>query len=204
MNPDEPNKFAAQYGKDKEPTVGSRSVPVTLILVLGVLIYWSQLYLDGHAGGFSRDVYSPYDSAGAVAAANPQNEGDKITAIGRDIFNKNCSQCHQLNGLGQEGKAPPLVGSEWVLASSADRIARIPLWGLTGPITVKGQEWGLTMPTFADNYTDEQFAAVLTFIRTKLGDNHASVVSPALIKAARAEKHLGPETADELLKIPLQ
>ncbi len=60
------------------------------------------------------------------------------------------------------------------------------------------------MTPFADNYDDEHMAAVLTYIRTKLGDNHASPVSPALVKAARAEKHSGPETADELLKIPLQ
>ncbi len=204
MNPDEPKKFAAQKGPDKEPTAGSKSVPVTLILVIGVLIYWSQLYLDGHAGGFSKNVYSPYDSAEAVAAANPQGEGDKMAAMGKDVFTKTCSLCHQLNGLGQEGKAPPLVGSEWVLAPSADRIARIPLWGLSGPINVKGQEWNLTMTPFADNFDDEHIAAVLTYIRTKLGDNHASAVPVALIKAARAEKHVGPETADELLKIPLQ
>jgi mono/diheme cytochrome c family protein len=202
MNPNDPKTPGVQ--DDKEPSAGSKSVPVSLILVFGALIYWCQLYLDGHAGGFSKEVYSPYDSAEAVATANPQGEGDKVAAMGKDVFTKTCALCHQLSGLGQEGKAPPLVGSEWVLAPSADRIARVPLWGLTGPITVKGQEWNLTMTPFADNFDDEHIAAVLTYIRTKLGDNHASPVTPALIKAARAEKHPGPETAGELLKIPLQ
>ena len=60
------------------------------------------------------------------------------------------------------------------------------------------------MTPFGDNYDDEHIAAVLTYIRTKLGDNHASPVPVELIKAARAEKHLGPETSDELLKIPIK
>ncbi len=179
-------------------------VPVWLIVMLGALIYWCQIYLDGHAGGFSKDVYAPYDSPDAVLAANPQNEGDKTLAIGREAFTKTCSVCHQPNGLGKEGTAPPLVGSEWVLASSADRIVHIPLYGLTGPITVKGQVWALTMPPLGENLTDQQIAAVLTYVRTKLGDNKASPVVPDLVKTARAEKHSGPETADELLKIPIK
>jgi mono/diheme cytochrome c family protein len=202
MNANDPKKPVNQ--NDEEPTAGSSAVPISLVVILGALFYWCQIYLDGHAGGFSKDVYSPYDSAEAVAAANPQSEGDKSLAMGRDVFTKTCSVCHQPNGLGKEGLAPPLVGSEWVLASSADRIVHIPLYGLTGPISVKGQEWSLTMTPLGDNLTDEQIAAALTYVRTKLGDNKASPVKPELVKAARAEKHIGSETADELLKIPLQ
>jgi mono/diheme cytochrome c family protein len=203
MKPAESKKTVNQ--NDPEPTAGLSSVPMWLVVAFGALFYWCQLYLDGHAGGFSKEVYAPYDSTEAVAAANPQGEGDKMIAMGRDVYTKTCSLCHQPNGLGKEGTAPPLVGSEWVLAPTADRIVNIPLWGLTGPITVKGQQWNnLTMTPFADNYDDEHIAAVLTFIRTKLGDNKASPVSPALVKAARALAHRGPETADELLKIPLQ
>ena len=202
MNASYPNKPVNQ--SDSEPTASSRSVPVSLIIILGLLIYWCQLYLDGHAGGFSKDVYAPYDSAEEVEAANPQSEGDKSIAMGRDVFTKTCSVCHQPNGLGKEGLAPPLVGSEWVLASGADRIVRIPLFGLTGPITVKGQQWSLNMTPLGENLTDQQIAAALTYVRTKLGDNKGSPVKPELVKAARAEGHPGQETADDLLKIPLK
>jgi mono/diheme cytochrome c family protein len=202
MNPNEPQKPVNENGA--EPSAGLSTVPVWLIVVFGGLFYWCQLYLDGHAGGFSKEVYAPYDSPEAVMAANPQSEGDKMVTIGREVFTKTCSVCHQPNGLGKEGTAPPLVGSEWVLASSADRIVHIPLYGLTGPITVKGVQWNLTMTPLGDNLTDEQIAAALTYVRTKLGDNHGSPVNPDLVKAARAEAHRGPETADELLRIPLQ
>ncbi|HEX4122917.1 MAG TPA: cytochrome c [Verrucomicrobiae bacterium] len=187
-----------------EPVTDSSSVPLWLIVLFGALFYWGQLFLDGHAGGFNKEVYAPYHDFTDVALANPQSEGDKVTQMGRDVFTKTCSVCHQPNGLGKEGQAPPLVGSEWVLAPTADRIVHIPLDGLTGPITVKGQVWNLTMPPFRDNWDDEHIAAVLTFIRTKLGDNKATPVKADLVKTARQEVHPGPETSDELLRIPLQ
>jgi mono/diheme cytochrome c family protein len=202
MKPSDSQKPVNQNGA--EPAAGLSSVPVWLIVIFGALFYWCQLYLDGHAGGFSKEVYAPYDSPEAVLAANPQSEGDSTLAMGRDVFAKTCSVCHQPNGLGKEGQAPPLVGSEWVLASSADRIVHIPLYGLTGPITVKGEQWNLTMLPLGENLNDQQIAAALTFIRTKLGDNKASPVKPELVKAARAEAHRGYESADELLRIPLQ
>jgi len=59
------------------------------------------------------------------------------------------------------------------------------------------------MVPWRDNYSDEQIAAVLTYIRSHF-DNKAGPINPALVKAARAEKHSGPETSDELLKIPVQ
>jgi mono/diheme cytochrome c family protein len=202
MTPNEPSQPLP--GNGAEPTANPAPVPIWLVLVFGALVYWCQLYLSAHAGGFSPVVYTPYASSEEVAAANPQDPGARKRAMGREVFEKTCYLCHQLNGLGKEGIAPPLVGSEWVLAPHGDRIARIALNGLTGPITVKGQEWNLTMVAWRDNYSDEQIAAVLTYIRTKLGDNKASDIDAALVKAARAEPHPGPETTDELLKIPVQ
>jgi mono/diheme cytochrome c family protein len=202
MNPNDSKTPADR--SSVEPMADYATVPVWLVVVFGALFYWSQLFLDKHAGGFQKDVYSPYQDVEEVAKNNPQNDADKFTAMGRDVFTKTCSQCHQPTGLGKEGQAPPLVGSEWVLAPTADRIVNIPLDGLTGPITVKGQVWNLTMPPFRDNWDDEHIAAVLTFIRTKLGDNKAAPVKADLVKAARQVVHPGPETADELLRIPLQ
>jgi mono/diheme cytochrome c family protein len=202
MIPTDPKMPAKQ--DEPEPTAGLSSVPVWLVVVFGALFYWCQLFLDGHAGGFSKDVYAPYHDFDQVAVANPQDPEAKIRARGRAIFTATCSACHQLSGLGQEGKAPPLVGSEWVLAPGGDRIVRIVLDGLTGPITVKGQQWNLTMVPWRDTYNDDDIAAVLTFVRSKLGDNNATPIKPDLVKAARAETHPGPETSDELLKIPIQ
>jgi len=201
MNPDEPTINVNQDGS--EPVADHWAVPMWLIILFALLFYWGSLFVAENAGGFDKDVYNPYHSSEDVAAANPQDPTQKLMAEGRGVFDKTCSLCHQPNGMGKEGTAPPLSGSEWVLAPGGDRIVRIVLNGLTGPISVKGQQWNYSMVAWGPTYNDDQIAAVLTYIRSHF-DNKAGPISPALVKAARAEPHPGPETSDELLKIPVQ
>jgi mono/diheme cytochrome c family protein len=186
-----------------EPRTGDVTVPVWLIMVFGLLFYWSQLYLSDHAGGFDKQVYAPFASINEVADANPKSDTDKFRLMGQDVFNKTCTACHQPSGLGKEGIAPPLVGSEWVLAPGPERIAHIALYGLTGPIHVKDKDWNLTMVPWKDTFDDEHIAAVLTYIRSTWG-NKASPVKPEQVAAARKENHRGPETSPELQQIPIQ
>ena len=122
-----------------EPTVGSEIVPVWMVVLFGALFYWCQLYLAGHAGGFNKEVYAPFDSIEELAAAQPKSEEGKFMAEGQAVFHQTCELCHQVNGLGKEGQFPPLAGSDWVLAPGPNRIGRIVLDGLTGPITIKGR-----------------------------------------------------------------
>jgi len=184
-----------------EPRIGDVTIPIWLIMAFGLLFYWSQLYLSDHAGGFNKQVYTPFQSLAEVAAMNPKSEGDEVYLMGQDVFNKTCAACHQPNGMGKDGMAPPLVGSEWVLAPRPNRIAHVALYGLTGPINVKGKEWGLTMVPWKDTFDDQHIAAVLTYVRNTWG-NKASPVKPEQVAAARKEAHRGPETSAELLQMP--
>jgi len=186
-----------------EPRAVDVTVPIWLVLVFGLLCYWGQLYLCNHAGGFDKQVYAPYQTVDEVASMNPKSDTDKFMIMGKDVFDKTCTACHQPNGLGKEGIAPPLVGSEWVLAPGPNRIAHVALYGLTGPISVKGKEWNLTMVPWKDTFDDEHIAAVLTYVRNTWG-NKASPVKPEQVAAARKEGHSGPETSPELLKLPVQ
>jgi nitrite reductase (NO-forming) len=122
------------------------------------------------------------------------------TAKGRAIFLKICAACHQPDGMGKDGVAPPLAGSEWVLAKKGDHLSRIVLNGLSGPIQVKGREWNLPMLPWRETLKDEEIAVVLTYIRTKVGGNNAGPITPEMVAEARKEAHPGPETAAELLK----
>jgi mono/diheme cytochrome c family protein len=122
------------------------------------------------------------------------------TAKGRAIFLKICAACHQADGSGKEGVAPPLTGSEWVLAKKGDRLVRIVLNGLTGPIQVEGREWNLTMLPWRETLKDDEIAVVLTYVRSKVGGNDVGAITPESVSAARKESHPGPETAAELLK----
>jgi mono/diheme cytochrome c family protein len=122
------------------------------------------------------------------------------TAKGRAIFLKVCAACHQPDGLGKEGVAPPLAGSEWVLAPEGDRLVRIVLNGMSGPVQVKGRDWNLAMPPWREALKDDEIAVVLTYIRTKVGGNQARPITPELVGAARGISHPAPETAAELLQ----
>jgi mono/diheme cytochrome c family protein len=186
-----------------EPRVLRDPIPSWLIVIFCLLFFWGQLYISDHAGGFERQVYAPFGSTNEVADANPKNEADKFRLIGKDIFDKTCAACHQPNGLGKEGMAPPLAASEWVLAPSPNRMCHIDLYGLNGPITVEGKQWNLAMVAWKDSYNDEQIAAVITYIRSSWGNN-ASACTAAQVAAARKEGHSGPETSTELLSLPAQ
>jgi mono/diheme cytochrome c family protein len=122
------------------------------------------------------------------------------TAKGRAIFQKICAACHQPDGMGKDGVAPPLAGSEWMLADKGDRLVRIVLNGLGGPVKVKGREWNLAMPPLRENLKDDEIAVVLTYVRSNVGGNKAGPIKPELVSAARSQSHPGPETVAELLK----
>lgn len=97
-----------------------------------------------------------------------------------------CMGCHGMEGQGGPA-GPPLAGSEWVTGPVSNLI-RIQLRGLDGPITVAGKEYSFPPPGMpAQAYqTDEQVAAVLTFIRNSFG-NKASAVKPEQVQALRSE-----------------
>lgn len=116
---------------------------------------------------------------------------------GKLIYAGLCAACHQPTGTGLEGLAPPLVDSDWVLGP-ADRPIRIVLNGLGGPVNVGGRTWHLEMPPLPQ-FTDDQIAQVLTYIRREW-EHNASPVAPAEVTKIR-EANKGRTrawTADEL------
>ncbi len=96
-----------------------------------------------------------------------------------------CGACHGQSGEGTAA-GPPLAGSEWV-TGPVENLIRIQLRGLEGPITVKGREYNFPAGMAPLAYqTDEQIAAVLTYIRNDFG-NSASAVTPEQVAALRSE-----------------
>jgi mono/diheme cytochrome c family protein len=187
-----------------EPTAGAAPVPVWLFVLLMVFVYWGMIQLDRSAGGFNQLVYGPFQSYKQLADLQPKSGPEALIARGEIVYGQVCVACHQANGLGSPGQYPPLVGSEWA-QGPANRVIRIPLHGLTGPITVKGQNWNAAMPAFGttpplDN--DAALAAVLTYVRQAWG-NKADPITPEQVKAVRAEaaSRTTPWTSDELSKV---
>ncbi|PYI88975.1 MAG: dehydrogenase [Verrucomicrobia bacterium] len=120
--------------------------------------------------------------------------------VGKTLYLVSCGSCHQPTGLGQEGLAPPLLDSEWV-AGPEDRLVRIALQGLRGPLTVKGKPYQLDMPSLAV-FDDDQIAAVLTYVRREWGHTFPPIEPEAVkrVRAATANREDAWSEA-ELLKI---
>ncbi|MCA8980577.1 MAG: dehydrogenase [Planctomycetes bacterium] len=136
----------------------------------------------------------------------PNDDGAEVRALtdaeqerfdrGRALFADSCASCHQSSGLGEPGLAPPLRYSPWLLGGRK-RPIRILLGGLTGPVTVAGEEWNLEMPVFAAS--PEDVAAVLTYARREWGHG-ADPITPEEVCAVQAElaERGKPWTAAEL------
>lgn len=109
-----------------------------------------------------------------------------------------CMACHGANGEGGP-VGPPLAGSDWVTGPVSNLI-RIQLRGLTGPITVSGKPYTFPAPMAPLSYqTDEQVAAVLTFVRNSFG-NKAPAVLPEQVKMLRPEVGKPMLTEADLIK----
>lgn len=175
-------------------------VSLVLIGVMCTVIYLGAIYLVNHSGRFDPTIYHERQQPTAQAATGPV-----VTPamLGKRAFTANCMACHQANGQGVPGAFPPLAGSEFVLNPEHEKhMIKIVLYGLSGPITVKGQNFNSAMTPFGGILRDDQIANVLTYIRSEWGNN-APPITTEQVAAIRAELGArGPWTVEELLKTP--
>jgi mono/diheme cytochrome c family protein len=200
MSPDT-NQSLLTPADAAELPAGRAPVPVWLWVVLSLGLYWGMIYFDEHGSWFSPQVYAPYQSLADLQKCQPA-AGSGNLARGRALFHDVCAQCHSDDGNGKPNQAPPFVGSEWVLGSP-ERMIRIPLAGLSGPIKVKDQDWSLSMPAMGSSFSDDDLAAVLTYMRQSWG-NKATEITPDQVKKVRAAvgNRSQPWSAAELNALP--
>ena len=130
-------------------------------------------------------------------------EAQALYKRGHAVYNEaeNCVMCHAPDGQGlAAANFPPLAGTRWA-TQNPERMIKLTLKGLMGPIEVGGKEYNGAMVPFEHRLDDEEIAAVLTFVRNAFG-NQASVVTPDQVKAARAKFKDDPPMvmAEDLLK----
>lgn len=176
-----------------------------LVILLALLFYWSQLYLDRSVAGFHADVPQAWPDQETLAHVQPYDPTGAIMARGKFKYEQTCAACHGLTGLGTPNVAPPFAGSEWVTTPGPGRIARVAYNGLKGPIEVAGKQYVLNpmLAGLALTMSQEDLAALLSYVRNSWG-NKASLVTPEQVKEIY-EKILGrsePWTSEELKAIP--
>jgi mono/diheme cytochrome c family protein/glucose/arabinose dehydrogenase len=140
-------------------------------------------------------------SGRAVVGAVTNLSDDERSRVkhGEVLFRGACAACHQLDGRGQRGLAPPLRDSEWVTGVSS-RLIRIALHGVKGPIEVDGEIYELEMPG-QGHLSDIELARVLSYLRRAFGHQASCIDKTAVQKVRKAtNQRASAWTAPELLK----
>jgi mono/diheme cytochrome c family protein len=182
------NAFASRPGDTFEPVRAETPAPIpTWAWVLFLVIAaWGMWFVATEVRAYQAHqvaatlASSPTASvAGAPGAVGPPS----WAALGEQVYGNKCAACHQLTGQGLPGVFPPLKGSAVVTSADPTEHIRTVLRGLTGK-TIGGVAYAAVMPTFADQLTDEEVAAVLSYERTSWG-NQARPVKPEDVTARR-------------------
>jgi len=142
--------------------------------------YPKALATQVYSGKTHEEVYLP--EGGAVVDMNEtvqpliaRTRQERLDA-GARLYGQNCLACHQAAGEGITGAFPPLANSDWLNADDGvDRAIRAVIAGLSGPITVNGEQYNSVMP--AVRLGDADVAHVLSYIYNAWGNNGAMVAA---------------------------
>jgi mono/diheme cytochrome c family protein len=123
------------------------------------------------------------NSAGASASASAAANNPASASDGATVYLADCSSCHQSNGQGVAGAFPPLAGNPVVTGNPVAVIA-IVKDGLAGRVVVNHVTYSGIMPAWKNQISDDQIAAVMSYIRTAW-TNHAGGVSLAEVQSVK-------------------
>jgi cytochrome c oxidase subunit 2 len=114
-------------------------------------------------------------SAEVASAANGKNFAlAELVARGEKVYQGNCAACHQANGMGLPGAFPAINGSKVATGPIADHVQ----------LVLNGRA-GTAMRAFANQLSDADIAAVVTYQRNAWNNKMGDAVQPAEIAAAR-------------------
>jgi mono/diheme cytochrome c family protein len=121
------------------------------------------------------------NAQGTPVASTPSAVEPGILEEGEAIVSSICLACHQPGAKGIEGVYPALANSAFVTLDDPTIVISTVLNGRGG------------MPRFAGNFSDDQVAAILTYLRQSFGNN-ASPVTPEQVAEVRASTSTLPES----------
>lgn len=162
--------------------------------------------VDAHKTAFAHlNGRSVEEKKEEVTMTHLKGKDLELYTKGKAIYSREgyCNTCHQPDGKGLSASGfPPLAGTPWVTGSD-ERLIKLVLNGVQGPMEVLGQKYGgqVPMTPFGGLLNDEEVAAVVTYVRNSFG-NKASVVSPEQVKKIRdaTKGKSGFYSPEELLK----
>ncbi|WP_035968007.1 cytochrome c [Bradyrhizobium sp. YR681] len=110
----------------------------------------------------------------APSSALPTTESSLLISLGKTVYDKNCASCHGTQGEGKPPHWPPLANNQSIEMQSAVNPIRMVLNGGYPPGT-RGNPMPYGMPPFAGLLSDNEIAAVVSYIRTAWGNRGTPV-----------------------------
>lgn len=117
-----------------------------------------------------RNLAAEKNTAAMLLAASPDME------LGARLYLDNCNACHFSTGKGANGVFPELAGNSMVLANESGGFLDVILNGAVMPSTATRPS-RLRMPGFRDRLSDDEIAALASFVRQAWGNNADTVVA---------------------------
>jgi mono/diheme cytochrome c family protein/glucose/arabinose dehydrogenase len=121
------------------------------------------------------------------APAHLDPNGKKLYLAGQEVYHRegHCVTCHQPDGKGLDPAFPSIEKSPWITGDNA-RLIKLAMYGLMGPLEVNGKKYDgqVPMTPFGGMLTDNEMAAVLTFVRNSFG-NQAAPIQSIEVKTVR-------------------
>jgi mono/diheme cytochrome c family protein len=184
------NWYAPSLTSNREAGLGDWSIKdITDLLQTGVsargvvygpmaeVVHNSLQYLDD-ADTRAMAVYlkgiAEASSPPPASSALPNTESSLLISLGKTVYDKNCASCHGTQGEGKPPHWPPLANNQSIEMQSAVNPIRMVLNGGYPPGT-KGNPMPYGMPPFAGLLSDNEVAAVVSYIRTAWGNRGTPV-----------------------------
>ena len=110
---------------------------------------------------------------------------------GKRLYTVGCATCHGMNGDGVPRMFPALAQAPDVQSVDPRNVLRVILEGAKSAVT-DANPTGAAMPTFAWKLSDDQIAAVATYVRNSWS-NAATAVSAADVASLRKKLAAGDQ-----------
>ena len=165
------------------PDEGEERGPWWLYATIMLTFAFGFFYMGYYFGEFSHRPHVLYQQPAGAGEAAQQQEELTVMEQGKRVYGRVCQACHQADGKGQSGVFPTLAGSP-VVTGEGNRFAALLLHGMQGELVRDGETYNGNMPAWGNQLSDEEVAAVMTYVRSSFG-NDAGEVPPETVKDVR-------------------